>query len=254
MELSEVLELINEQDKTILDESGEVFFSSRNSFISNNKVMFIGLNPGGEGLPTIRENLERFWGNKNTESFSSYLDQCWHEPYFSNYKTCERCKIELERTGKIHPMIHQKRVSLIAEKLNIDLRQSISLNAIWSQTRTAADLAKQVRGNKRSSLSEIFESRYFPIIHKIISKHEIKLVICLGNGEEESPFSLFKTAYKIKESGVLTYEGHYLNGKYFSVKKSGVAEVHYFGIPHPSRLQLTELGMGKLMEIYGKII
>ena len=51
MNLNEAINLISRRDPSILNEHGEVFFSSRNSFNYNNKVMTIGLNPGGEGLP-----------------------------------------------------------------------------------------------------------------------------------------------------------------------------------------------------------
>lgn len=253
MNLNEAINLISRRDPSILNEHGEVFFSSRNSFNYNNKVMTIGLNPGGEGLPAIQENLVRFWNNKKTENYSGYLDQCWHEPHFSKYEMCDKCKTAYRTSDVIHQDPHQKRVAKIANYLDLNLRECISLNAIWSQTRSANQLIEKTKNESITDLNRLFKIKYFPVIEEIIIRHGIKLVICLGNGKSSSAFSLFQYAFGLNDNNLVTIEGNYLNGKYFILNPNSNSTVIFFGIPHPSRFQLKETGMNILKNLYENI-
>jgi len=251
MDYQRMEQLIKKYASEYLDKPGEVFFSSKTAFKDNNGVMFIGLNPGGNKLPPIRNHLKSYWKQESTtyystNHYSGFLDQCWHEPEFSEGKICKKCE-EAKKTsnGCIEPNRHQKRVREIAKHLGIDLRKSVSTNAIWIQTRDAITLSGEI------NIYKVFSESFFPIFLEIFKETKPKLVICLGNGVEGSSFGLFHRAIETDKTAI-TSVANFKNGKFFQWQNSHVGKIIFFGTPHPSRFELTSKGLDLLKEMYSK--
>lgn len=247
MNFPDLKELITNFYPEVLDEPGEVFFGSTSSLTNSNGIAIIGLNPGGRGLPTVRDNLTQYESHENSSRYSGYLDQCWHEPYYSRYKKCPRCIESLSKTGTVHQDRHQKMISIIAQTIEINLRETISMNAIWIQTKTAAQLREHLAKNKKKNMKNLFKDNAYPIFCKIFSSCNIQLVICLGNGATESSFEFFRTSTNTPKKSLTHVSNNYRDGRYFesTINKQRIL---FFGVPHPSRHTTSQLGMDTLKQ------
>ena len=245
MEFSDLIETINQFYPEVMDQPGEVFFGSRDSLRKSNGIAIIGLNPGGNGqLSTIRENLNNYENNITRSDFSGYLDQCWHEPEFSKYQTCERCKNSLKINKIIHQVRHQRMIKEIADESGFDLRKTISTNAIWAQTRSVRELRELLRSQGTNTM-DIFTEKYFKIFNHIFKKCSIDFVLCLGNGAYDSPLALFAHALGVKE--VNNIGNNYRDGKFFTANIEGRCTT-FLGIAHPSMHTTTANGIEKIKE------
>jgi hypothetical protein len=247
MDFIEFSAIVKRQIPDLLNEPGEVFFGSKQSLRKSNGIAIVGLNPGGSGLSSIEDNLRRYEEDSTSEYFSSYLDRCWHEPSFSKYETCQKCEYSLRVSQKIRQDDHQKRVERIANEVGFDLRETLSLNAIWIQTRSAWHLQDLLKARNMHNMSNLFLDRFFPVFDHLFEDCGINLIVCLGNGKEDSPFEFFRLAYGIESTQVVVVGDHYRNGKYFEKKING-RETLVFGVPHPSRFNMSPLGIRTLAE------
>lgn len=252
MQFSEFRNLIEKYYPQVLEESGEVFFGSRNSLTNSNGIAIIGLNPGGSGLPEISKNIERYGNDKSTLDFSGYLDQCWHEPYFSSGEKCPKCLSSLEKEGIVHQDRHQKMISKIAKSVGFDLRRTIAMNAIWIQTRSAAELRSYLAKSGNKNMLDLFKMKFFPIFKEIFAKCNIKLVLCLGNGESESSFEFFRNTLGIDRKYVVRITENYRDGRYFEAIVDG-KRILLFGIAHPSMHITSDIGIEELKKKWAEI-
>lgn len=252
MHFSEIKDLINEFYPEVLDEPGEVFFGSKNSLARSNGVAIIGLNPGGSGLSTVNENLSRYENNLNDLNFSGYLDQCWHEPFFSRYESCPKCLAALSASGMVHQDRHQKMVSTLAHSIGINLRETIAMNAIWIQTRTAVELQQYLAKTKHKNMLSLFTDKVFPIFKEIFSRCETKFVICLGNGSADSSFELFRSASNTPRNAIVCVSNNYRDGKYFETHINGT-RILFFGVAHPSLHITSSLGIETMQHKWHEI-
>jgi hypothetical protein len=252
MDFAELRKIIEQNSKDILNEPGEVFFGSPNSLKHPNGIALVGLNPGGSGLPSIQENLTRYEREVQNPDFSGFLDQCWHEPYYSRYERCPRCTHSLETSGIVHQDRHQKMVSRIADFAGFDLRETIALNAIWIQTRSAADLRHYLKSRNQRNMSELFKSTFFPTFRELFKRTNTRLIICLGNGVSESSFEFFRNALNVNRDHIDCLSDNYRDGRYFEIETDGVKRT-FFGIPHPSLHITGQQGLLKLREILTKM-
>lgn len=253
MEFKDLRDLIEERCASLLEIPGEIYFGSERALLEPNGVAIIGLNPGGEGLGSLREDLDRWEREPRRETFSGYLDVCWHEPEFSRRETCSRCQRSLSDPAKMHviPQRHQSTVIGIAESLGIDLRKTLALNAIWLQTKDAVKLRSRIKTLGCATISAAFETYFFPVIRALIERCKTRLVLCLGNGQTESSFSLLRDAFGVSQSAIVEVGDSYRDGRYFVYQ-----DVVFFGIAHPSMHSLTPAGLRRLQEVwqeYGQI-
>lgn len=248
MEFNEFIELIEKHSPELFDENGDAYFGSKSALRDSNGIALVGLNPGGIGLPSIRKNLDLFLSDTSKELYTGFLDQCWHEPEYSNYKTCTLCDLSIKEHGYVRLGRHQKMIARIAEFCEFSLRESISINAIWIQTKDSSDLKAQLKKNNQSKVSEFFRNKFFPIFEELFFRCNIRFVICLGNGVSDSSFSLFKKALNVNNQDVINVSADYRDGRHFIAHVMGVKTL-FFGIPHPSLHTLSDIGMEKLRSL-----
>jgi hypothetical protein len=218
---------------------GEVLMSGVDTLSRQTKVMIMGFNPGGQGLNTIPDHLVEYFDSPSVkrvriakENYSAYLHQCWDEDYWVKAETCEGCLKSFGQTGKIRQHRHQQTVEQVADALGVDLTKALAINAIFQQS---VDIPL-LRAELSESLFKHFLRVYWPIHNWLIDEVlDTRLIICLGNGNDESSFSFVRRALKIKASAVMCNGDDYRDGKYFETEKFKV-----IGIPHPSRFGLSD--------------
>lgn len=230
---------------------------------NNNKLMILGLNPGGgkdgSELPPLKDQVRTF-RERRGGPFSTYLDECWHYTKASSnfegwpHKTCHRCEqFKKEVPGAdggatVLQERHQKYVHEIAKDLKVDLRKTVALNALWVQTPDAEGLARVARQflvtvpEAKRTITTLFKQVYFPIIEHLIEGAGVRRVICLGNGRYQSAFGMLADALGVN---VTQWGQHYRDGRTFEATKLRV-----FGIPHPSLHTLSKDGREKIQRWY----
>ncbi len=232
----------------LFDLPGEVYFGSLEALNAPSGMAIIGLNPGGKGLPPIRQHLARY-RHEVKPGFSGYLDQCWHEPEFSKNEVCEKCRTSLAKDGKVQEQRHQKTVEKIAHELSVDLRRTLALNAIWIQTPNADALRSLLSELRLPKMDQLFQQRFFPAIDALLARCETRFVLCLGNGTSESAFSFFREAHRVAPQSVVAVSDDYRDGRYFVHEAEGIRRV-YFGIAHPSMHSIGSVGLTRLRTLW----
>ncbi|MDR3558994.1 MAG: hypothetical protein P4L58_01155 [Candidatus Pacebacteria bacterium] len=178
----------------------------------------MGLNPGGderqeEHRHTILESVHRYYRRAETNPrYSSYCDENW---------------------GRSN---HQARVCEIANAIGQDIRDIFSANAIFVRSVDAGGIAKNFTELRDACLGL---HEYF------LSVVQPRVIVCLGNGEKISPFSILRDHFKPK-SVLFVRKPDFRDGKYFDAKisLSQYPEAPPFvcrviGVPHPSRFKVT---------------
>lgn len=248
MTFDELHALVELHCEGLLDLPGEVYFGSLEALSAPNGLAIIGLNPGGKGLPPIRQHLAQY-RQLVKPGFSGYLDQCWHEPAFSRNEVCTKCQASLAKYRKVHQQRHQKTVERIADKLGADLRRTLALNAIWLQTPNADALRSLLAELRLPKMNLLFQQQFFPVIDALLSRCETRLVLCLGNGASESAFSFFREAHRVPPHSVVAVSDDYRDGRYFIHETVGLRRI-YFGIAHPSMHSIGAAGLAQLAALW----
>lgn len=213
----------------LLDRPGEVLMSGLDTLSKATNVSIMGYNPGGDGLPSISEQLGGYLTSKKTQhSYSAYVDQCWHKGFWPN-QICPTCIA----SGAILPDRHQKGVREMADIVGFDLRKALSINAIFCQTTTVKAFLFDSLKEKKSGW-HIFNEYFWPV-HRWLLKDVTctKLLICLGNADGDSSFSYIAKSLGVEKNGIHSLGPTYGFGKYFHD-----GEMLIIGIPHPSRFGL----------------
>ncbi len=250
MDFDELCQLVEKHCKALLQHKGEIYFGSQSALSNPNGIALVDLNPGGTGLDTLSQDLVHWEKSQQRVDSVAYLDMCWHEPFFSERRTCERCCSSLEdpELGHVHLQPHQKRVLEISRSVGFDLRSSLAFNAIWLQTKDAEALVDLLNKLHLDSMQSVFCTYFFRFFREFFDKCNTRLVICLGNGEEESSFALFRDALAVPSKEVRWVGNNFKDGKYFV--HEGSNKVVYFGVPHPSRHAFSDVGLQKLKQLW----
>ena len=104
-----------------LDQSGAFLYSSHDT-IRPGEVYLLGLNPGGQGGPSLKERLDTLLSREE----NAYLDEAWDNGGGS-YKPGEA------------PL--QQRVNWLLSQLGSDTRDVLSTNLIFMQSRDASGVS-----------------------------------------------------------------------------------------------------------------
>ncbi len=90
---------------------------------NNDGTMILGLNPGGERLPALKDQVQMFFRDCSS-GWSCYLDQCWHAESGEPRARCAVCA----KTDAVKKKVHQRTVVEIAEYLGCDLHRAVTRN------------------------------------------------------------------------------------------------------------------------------
>ncbi|MCW7500622.1 hypothetical protein [Leptospira soteropolitanensis] len=140
--------------------------------------------------------------------------------------------------------------------ISLDLRKSITLNAIFMQSiRGSVDLKDNslIANSPNHTVSNFFKECLYPIHKSILEIVKPKLVLCLGHGDQ-SPFSLFRKAINPKSQPDRDSSGETNSAywKYFNDKG-----IHFLGIHHPAwsnRYHKNGLGFKAVVEKIDELI
>ncbi len=189
-----------------LDKSGAVLYNGW-STLSERTLYVMGLNPGGDEKDhldnTIRKSLiERCW------QYSAYEAECWGS----------FCR------GKSP---HQMRVKRLCAMFGCSPVDVFAANAIF------------VRTCNSRRIDPSLWAKCWPIHQWFLSVVKPKVVLCLGNGEGLSPFSLLRQA--CENPDFVKIDGGFRNGRWFRARVPAVggADTVVVGVPHPSRFPIS---------------
>jgi hypothetical protein len=206
-------EITNLISKTLGDQaskSGSVLYGG-SSTLKAGRFYLMGLNPGGdpkeEHLSVIDSVRERF---SRDSQYCSYLDE--------------------KKWPRSH---HQRNVIHLVSGIGQDIRNIFSANAIFVRSRNAKLLP-----------SDAYElaSLCWPVHEYFLSKVRPEFILCLGNGDGVSSFSLLRRLLNVDSDSVRFVRGKsFKDGKYFradinfkSNPGSPGIKCLVVGIPHPS--------------------
>ncbi|MBX3350710.1 MAG: hypothetical protein KF747_18475 [Nitrospira sp.] len=226
-EFKHLVDKIREHLKPILDESGAVFYSGRQTLEGKTDFYLMGLNPGGAPDVMKEETIKRSlsdWQGKKPDYWSEYRDAYWGKK--QQWTDADNGNSR-----------HQKWVrDFCADCLGEDVRNVFSANAIFKRTKKGVDLPKG------TNVDDICWQ-----VHKLLfSKVQPKYIICLGHGSG-SPFERLKQKQCLDVVGPHKDEPFKMpNGKRsFYIRSFEAAQiqnkptgldrlVRVIGVPHPS--------------------
>jgi hypothetical protein len=196
---------------------GQTLYSGIDT-VKPGKFYFLGFNPAADGTNPLlyRVPLDR-------QGWSAYTHQCW---FCGASAGC--CK-----AGKKQ---HQRRVVQLMNELNMKPEKTFASNLIFVESRTAAEVNEPV-----------FIEKCWCVHKLLLAKVRPTYIICLGNGETVSAFSVLREIADSK--GETTSEGQFkkFKGK-FSLNGQSPLEPTVVGVRHPSR-HMNPAGLAKFIGI-----
>lgn len=187
-----------------LDQSG-VFLYSSHETIKPGKIYLLGLNPGGQGGPSLQERLVTLLSNEK----NAYLDEAWDNGGGS-YKPGEA------------PL--QKRVNWLLSQLGSDTRDVLSTNLIFMQSRDA------------SGVSIAQAKLCWPVHEALLSIVRPHIILTFGNSSF-SPYGYLHTLYGGSQRYSKSGHGDWSLKGFNAHMPWG--EVFVAGLPHLSRYDPT---------------
>ncbi len=222
-----VVEWLKEESpiKAEMNKPGAIFYSGR-STLKQGPIYLMGLNPGGDPKGTINCDLTAWMNGK--ANFSGYCD----EPWSTDKKKYEEGEApHQQRVKKLCKILCAKQEMLDQEEAsdNEKVRNVFSANAIFVRTRKASNLMDV------PEYCEIRERCWE--VHKLFLQIvKPKLIVCLGNGQRLSSFSLLKDRLKVSKVSYCGNGKSFLDGRWF---ESEELECKVVGVPHPSRFGIS---------------
>lgn len=232
-ELESLVDKIREHLEPILDESGAVFYSGRQTLEGKTNFYLMGLNPGGDPTVMKEETIMKSlsdWQGRKPDAWSEYCDEYWGK---------SKPDPEEEKPGNFP---HQKWVREFCAKClgEEKVRKVFSANAIFERTKKGEHLPKG------TSLDLICWQ-----VHKLLfSKVQPKYIICLGNGPNSS-FDRLTSKNCLAIVGRPGEKACKMPGgkRHFYIRWFEAAQitnqspglerlVRVIGVPHPSRFPL----------------
>jgi hypothetical protein len=193
---------------TLMNKSGEVFYSGRAAFERQSPVYLLGLNPGSDSsdatLNTVESSLHQT-SEKHSERFSRYLDERWNRA-----------------NGGYTPM--QIRVKHLFYRLGLDLRDTPASNLVFPRSPDASSI-----GVGFDALAE----QCWPLHREIISSQGVKVVICMG----EKTFDQVSLRLGAKQYVADYVERNQRGWRCIAHRNSGGVSV--IRLTHPSRANWT---------------
>ena len=187
-----------------LDQSGRFLYSSHHT-IQAGKVYLLGLNPGGQGGPSLKDRLTTLLSQEE----NAYLKEAWDN-----------------RGGSYEPgeAPLQKRVNWLLGQLGFDTRNVLSTNLIFMQSRDA------------SSVSIEYAKLCWPVHEALLSIVRPRTILTFGNSGF-SPYGYLHTLYGGSPRSRKSGHGDW-SIKGFNAQMPW-GEVFVAGLPHLSRYDPT---------------
>lgn len=183
-----------------LDRSGEFLYSSHHT-IRPGDIYFLGLNPGGQGGPSLGGRLPALLSRED----NAYLDEAW-ENESGSYEP-----------GKA-PL--QKRVVWLLEQLGADVREVLATNLIFMQSPGA------------SGVSIEDAKLCWPVHEALLSIVRPRLILTFGNSSF-SPYGYLHTLHGGSQRYAPSGHGDWSLKGFDAQMPWG--EVFVAGLPHLSR-------------------
>ncbi|MFZ7311687.1 hypothetical protein [Comamonas jiangduensis] len=187
-----------------LEQSGTFLYSSHDT-IKPGEIYFLGLNPGGQGGPSLGERLSTLLSREE----NAYLDEAWDNGRGS-YKPGEA------------PL--QKRVNWLFNQLVANTRDVLATNLIFMQSRDASGVS-----NEQAKLC-------WPVHEALLSIVCPRLIITFGNSSF-SPYGYLHALYGGGQRYARAGHGDW-SLKGFNAQMAW-GEVFVAGLPHLSRYDPT---------------
>ena len=185
----------------VLDRTGSILYSAVDT-LSPGDIYILGLNPGGNGGPTIAEHLESLPEKRN----NAYIDECWDN------------KAADYGLGKA-PL--QRRLKCLMDCLGYDLRSICASNLVFMKTHDARGLDFPRDADT-----------CWPIHERILAIVHPKLILAFGNSRV-SPYHYLFERFGDKEEAIPSGHGKW-RCRGFDTKMNG-RKVYVVGLPHLSR-------------------
>ncbi|MDH4555752.1 hypothetical protein E8F11_11310 [Pseudomonas sp. BN417] len=185
----------------VLDRAGCILYSAAQTLCPGD-IYVLGLNPGGEGGPTIGQHLEKL----PCQSANAYLDESWEN-----------------RAGTYSPgnAPLQRRLAWLIRELGYDLRNVCASNLVFMKSRDASGIVYPLDADL-----------CWPVHEQIIGHVQPKLILAFGNSPV-SPYGHMRQLFQGHEEMVPSGHGSW-SCRGFEAELSG-RKVFIAGLPHLSR-------------------
>ena len=187
-----------------LDRSGAVLYSSHDT-IKPGKIYLFGLNPGGQGGPTLQKNISLMLSRQE----NAYLDERWENGR------------ELPEPGKA---VLQRRVNWLLTQLGAQTRDVLATNLIFMQSRDASGVS--------SDLADVC----WPVHEALLNIVRPSLIVAYGNSTF-SPYGYLHGRFGGEQRYGTSGHGDWML-KGFDARMSW-GSVFVAGLPHLSRYDPT---------------
>ena len=182
-----------------LDKTGTILYSSHDT-LQPGKIYLMGLNPGGSGGSSLRDNVTKML----TKTENAYLDEAWGE---------------YDQMGEA-PL--QKRIQWVLTTLGADTRDIFATNLIFVQS----------RDDKGVTLSQA--QQCWPVHEAMLEIVQPSLIVAFGNSDW-SPYGFIHALFGGEQEYQRAEHGDW-NLKRFQTTIGG-RKTTVIGLPHLSRYQ-----------------
>lgn len=204
--------------KDVLNKKGQTLYSGIDT-LRPGDFYFVGFNPAADDTNDPLQELRLHDNN-----WSAYTCQCWMDKGQCDPKICFK-------TGKAK---HQKNVKHIMSELGLNPKTTFATNFVFVES-------DNVRELKRDPLFRTYVDTCWLVHKKMLAVVRPKYILCLGNGESGSAFSLVRDKAEDIRNGKQSNEkvGRNIVFKSFvgTFRLDDVSDLtaKVIGVLHPSR-------------------
>jgi hypothetical protein len=203
---TELRELLTEcLPDAVLKSDGQILYSGIDT-LKPGSFYFVGFNPAADGTNPLLCDVPL-----DRKQWSAYTQQCW------THKHCD-----LNVCPKVGKKPHQLRVQAIMSELGLRSETTFATNLIFVESRNAKQIYDDV----------LFEACW-RVHKKMLAEIKPKYIVCFGNGESLSAFSLVRRKADSREKEARNREfksfvGTFCLGDRFNLTAKVI------GLRHPS--------------------
>lgn len=238
MSFEQVLSVVQQYLGEDVNESG-VVLNNGGSSLRRGMLYLMGFNPGGSPgtiQPTVLESIQEL-----KHDHCAFTDECWTKSHPVD------CHID-ECKGNSR---HQRTVCALVNTLDLEvnIKDVFATNAVFLRSQSQDTL----------KLPWDLWEKCWPVHRLLLSIVHPKLILCLGNGDGLSAFSLLRS--KFSGAPIVQHCGPngFRDGKWFAgrvaVGQVGPQELEcvVVGVPHPSRYGTSRSLQHYLQELRNRL-